>query len=135
MFKKLEKAWDKVIDALANLAEAIDSKTEEVKGMKSGQPRRMRAKVRPVKVAKTVHRVKYGRHPIRQKGLTEGIMKALEKKNPAHVGDIVGLLPSFGYSVADERKTKLATFQTLNRLLKVKKVERLGRGEYKLAVG
>ena len=120
MFKRLENAFGKLVAELERL-------TAKAKG--TGPARKMR-KHRRAKRPRIVRKP----GPVkRQRGLTEGTLKALAKKHPAHVADIVGLLPGYGYKVKDERKAKLAVFQTLNRLLKVKKVERAGRGEYKLA--
>jgi len=121
MFRRLENAFGKLVAELSRLKAKAEgngpARKAQKKSRKSKRPRIVR-KPGPVK---------------RQRGLTEGTLKALAKKNPAHVSDIVGLLPGYGYKVKDERKAKLAVFQTLNRLLKVKKVERAGRGEYKLA--
>ena len=122
MFRRLEKAFEKLVTELERLTAKAKGavparRTIKRKHRKAKRPRIVR-KAGPVK---------------RQRGLTEGTLKALAKKNPAHVSDIVGLLPGYGYRVKDERKTKLAVFQTLNRLLKVRKVARSGRGEYKLA--
>jgi hypothetical protein len=122
MFKRLEKAYGKLVAELERL-------TAKAKGTVPAR-KRVVCKSRRTKKPKIVRKAF---PPKRQRGLTSGTLKALAKKSPAQVSDIVGYLPGFGYKVKDERKTKLAVFQTLNRLLKVHKVERSARGVYQLA--
>jgi hypothetical protein len=140
--REIGKAYEDVVKALGRLTAAIDKKTAEIASMTVSDTPRAKAK--------SAGRAKAGRPcrgfrkakgaggedsepSARKGGLTDSVLKSLAADTPSKVAEIVERLPGHGYEVEDAAKTKLAVFQTLNRLLKSEKVIRAGKGEYQLA--